>query len=97
MRWIWILLGGLGTRVLLGFWWSSKPTMVESIGTGWLMMGIFLAPIATISALIVNQNVDGGIDGLWWGIVMFGVLLDLTVYSSGTRDSRLNKRYQTTK
>ena len=101
MRWIWILIGGLGARAVLGFWWWSKQGFTEVYGSAlWPLAGILVAPMTAIAGFLMLSNDKPGfkgIDGWEWGVLVVAGLLDLTVYGVGVGDKRMNKRYRTTK
>ena len=98
MRLLWILIGGLGARSALAFLWWSKENFVDLFGSFlWPLVGVVLAPMTVLAWFAARQFSDDGVSGLWWAAVVFGALLDLSVYGTGVGDAKMNKRYRTTK
>lgn len=86
---------GLGPRFALLLWWIFGDRVGAAFDSWvWPLLGLLLLPWTTLCYLLMWTAV-GGVSGLEWLFVGFGVLLDVASYSSKYVKAQYDSRYPT--
>ena len=84
---------GIGPRFALLLWWVFGDRVSFAFDSWvWPLLGLLLAPWTTLFYLLTWSAV-GGVSGLDWLFIGFGVLLDVASYSSKFVKAQYDSRY----
>jgi hypothetical protein len=72
----------LGPRIALAFWWifGNKVDVAFSSWV-WPLLGLIFLPWTTLF-YVIGWSAIGGVNGGWWLLVAFGLVLDIGTYSA---------------
>ena len=87
------IMGLLGPRVALAFWWifGNKVDVAFSSWI-WPLLGLIFLPWTTLFYVIAWSAI-GGVNGAWWLFVAAGLVLDLGTYSARSAKTRYGSSY----
>lgn len=77
-----LVLGFLGPRLAFLWVWLFTPRVTEAFSGGfwWPLVGVLFLPWTAL-AYLAAWAPNGGVSGIGWLVIGFGLLLDIASYS----------------
>jgi len=84
-----LVLGFLGPRLAFLWAWLFTPRVTEAFAGNfwWPLLGLLFLPWTAL-AYVFAWAPTGGVSGIGWVVVAFGLLLDIASYSSRAAQNR---------